>query len=57
MKIAVLFPGQGSQVVGMGQALAAAYPAARASRNWPALLPKALASRCSSSRIPPTPMP
>jgi [acyl-carrier-protein] S-malonyltransferase len=30
MSIALLFPGQGSQVVGMGRALAQAYPAARA---------------------------
>ncbi len=29
MSIALLFPGQGSQVVGMGKALAQAYPAAR----------------------------
>ena len=29
MSIALLFPGQGSQAVGMGKALAQAYPAAR----------------------------
>src|SRR5260370_39064329 len=29
MSIALLFPGQGSQTVGMGKALAQAYPAAR----------------------------
>src|SRR2546425_9664799 len=30
MPVAFVFPGQGSQVVGMGQALAQAYPEARA---------------------------
>jgi len=30
MKRAFMFPGQGSQIIGMGQALAAAYPSAKA---------------------------
>ena len=30
MSLALVFPGQGAQVVGMGRDLAAAYPAARA---------------------------
>jgi len=30
MKLAFVFPGQGSQYVGMGQAIAQAYPAGRA---------------------------